>query len=455
MPLFAILLACAPEPVDARRAWLVEALNEDNRVWLGREPTLLETKYARMAADPYDFMRGTAGVFVRDLARPGTDRAVMSFGVDPAATEILLVGDPHPENLSTFLPGEGPGPVWPEAGSLWLEVADMDGASYGPWTLDVRRATLGLAVMLDGAGCDLTCRGVALTAWADGYADEVATPAYSSGLDGPVGGILSRVRDEASEEGAKRERLDAFTSIAGEGRRFRLDSAVIDGDGVLALTPEEQAQLDRLLDAYRGFDGRPVRVLDGARRFGVGVSSLPAVRYLVAWDRGGDGPEDDEMLELREVVDPTLPVGLVEPVGWLYDDPAARIVETSQTLWSFPEIDVRLDAMRDGAMTFKVRTWSSWSQSIDHEEVAEEARRDELAELADQLGRHLAAVHRRTPTRDGGNGAGIIVTDLAGREADFALEVVGVAERDLARNRLDHALFLEALEIYGPRLGAP
>ena len=452
--LMALLLGCSGQPVDSRRAWLVDALVDDNRVWLGRDPELLATKYARMAADPYDYMRGTAGVFLRDLARPGTDRVAMSFGTDPGGMGVLLVGDPHPENLSSFLPGDGPGPVWPDSGLLRLEVADIDGAAYGPWTLDVRRATLGLTVMLDAAGCDRACRGPALQGWGRGYADEFAEPAYSPVLDATVGAVLGRLREEANEEGAQRVRLEQYTAAVADGRSFRLDSELVAGNGLLALDPEEQAQLERLLAGYEAFPDGEVRILDAARRYGVGISSLPAVRYVVAWDRGAEGTEDDELLEVREVVDPVLPVGLVEPVGWLYSDQAERIVQTSHALWSVPEVDVRVGGVVDGAMTFKVRTWSSWVQSLDHEDVAGGARPDELVSLADALGRHLASLHRRSPPVGGVDSAAVIALELRDREQDFAAEVAGVAESDFAGLRLDYGLFLEALAEYGPLLGA-
>ncbi|MFT4628759.1 MAG: hypothetical protein ACI8PZ_007455, partial [Myxococcota bacterium] len=170
-------LACSQaDPAPGRQAWLVDALVDDNRIWLSRDGELLAAKYRKMAADPYDYMRGTQGVFLADLARAGTERVGTSFVTVPEAGAVLLVGDPHPENIGLFLPGEGPGPGLGEPSPVVfvLEPNDLDGAAFGPWVLDLRRAALGLAVLADALdGCGVGCRHAAIEALAEGYTDGI------------------------------------------------------------------------------------------------------------------------------------------------------------------------------------------------------------------------------------------------------------------------------------------
>ena len=74
------LLGCAAGDADqARTAWIREQLANDNAVWLSRDPDLLAMKYARMAADRFDFLRGTAGLFLADVARPDPSRTPTTF----------------------------------------------------------------------------------------------------------------------------------------------------------------------------------------------------------------------------------------------------------------------------------------------------------------------------------------------------------------------------------------
>ncbi len=464
-PLSALLLtACADVDADAARAaWLVDSLVTENRVWSSRDPELLATKYRRMAADPYDFVRGTAGVFLRDAARPGTDRPQTAFAADPVTAQVLLVGDPHPENFGTFLPLDPP----TEAGldePLLVELADLDGVAFGPYVLDVRRLGLGLAALLDGAGCDAACRVAPLAAMAEGYAEEIeAWAEVESHLagkvaDGEHGDLVDARLGNSRVEGLLGSRRADLTQSTVSGARLRRDLAVdADGRGMLAPTGEERAQLDRLLAAYPGPEG--FRELDAVRRFGTGIASLPAVRYVVLWDRGADGPEDDDLLQLREVVDPAPPPGLLPAMPGLFEDNAERIESSAARLWSRPDADPRLAGLTDGAMSFKAISWSSWFDVFDHEVIAEflatgEADLGDVEELAELLGRLLADAHARAPTARGELAAPAIAADLADRQDAWIDERVEHAELDLDRARRDHLLFVDALDRLGPLLGA-
>lgn len=453
------LAGCAPvDPDQARTAWLRDQLTRDNEVWLSRDPALLAAKYTKMAADRFDFVRGTAGVFLADLARPDVDRPTTTFLHEPAAAQVLLAGDPHVENVGTLRPGEEPdlgATTPPEA--LLLEIHDLDGAAFGPYLVDVRRGALGLAtVTVSLSGCDDACRQAAIATYARAYADRVL-----AGDAGPVtcaedrGAMVAALCARVAERGPEGRVLTDTTD--GDGR-LRLDDALDEaGAGTLALSPEEDEQLDRLLAAW---DRRPAdfRALDRARRYGAGVASLPAVRYVVLWDHGADGPDDDHLSSLREVVDPPAPPGRSPTVPVLFDSNAARIEEAAWRLWSRPDADVRMAGIADGAATFKVTTLSSWVDGFDHADLAEQwaAGRDDdaLAGLAATLGDVLAGAHLRGVTADGEPAADAIAADLGGDTEVFVAEIVAAAEVDLPTSEADFELFQAALGRYGPLLGA-
>lgn len=453
---FLLAAGCAGADADAvRAAWLVDVVHQDNLVWRSRDPALLAEKYERMAADPYDWMRGSATVFLRDLERAGTDRLETAFVGGKETAEVAIVGDPHPENLGLFAVGLDEAPAEP---ALLLEVADLDGAGFGPYLVDVRRALLGMATLLDGAGCDRDCREPVLEAEAEAWAEELdaidegdppfvaGVPAGSNG--GALGLVIERARDRVVERGEARIVYGEATEPGSSGhRRFRVVAAPDEaGEGLVHPTPEERAELDRLLarlEAPAGF-----RVLDRARRYGIGVASLPAVRYAVLWDRGDPSDDDDALLQLREVVDPPWIPGL--RTAGTYDSQADRIVSATLAAWSRPDVDPWLQAVTDGARTFKVLSWSSWDETLDHARIAGDFRdgvigREDLEELGEVLGRHLGSLHARALTADGLPAIDALIREVDDREDAFVREQVEAAERDLQATLRDHRLFVRAL----------
>ncbi|MCK6530438.1 DUF2252 domain-containing protein [Myxococcota bacterium] len=453
---------------EDRGAVLRDFLVRDNQRWLGRDPRRVAEKYARMAADPYDFMRGTVGLFLEDVARVG-GRGRTGFLAEPEACAVLLVGDPHPENFGTCAPGGGA--LAADTASLTLEWVDLDGAAFGPYLLDVRRAALGLAMALAGApGCDAACRSAAIRSLAEGYADRISflatggtgeDEAWTPQVGAPEGGALVQaLLDEAWEEGLGREEWEDATVLEGDVRRLRRDDALTaDGRGALEPTAPERDQLQRLVASWHPAGEPGLRFLDGVRLYGKGVASLPAVRFLVLFDRGDPGPDDDDLATFREVVDPPPPPGLISLVPGLFPDNAARIVGASQRLWSRPDADARLAGLSDGGQAFKVVSGSSWFQELDHGDIAEaalagEGGGDAARDLGGALGRALAAAHGRGGTAEGGDAAGAIYRDIGGRTEAFAEERARDAEEDLALTLGDFALLPGLLAIHGELLGA-
>lgn len=453
MTFAALLLACSTSRVDdARTAWMRDVLARDNAVWLARDHALLATKYARMAEDPYDFMRGTATLFHADVSVPEPERATTRFLDAADAVAVLLAGDPHPENLGTLLPGEDPAVGVLPGEPPSLELIDLDGAAFGPWIVDVRRGALGLATLLDAAPtCDEACVTASLTAYARGYAKAVGAPGRVDCWSHRENAAAAALCDEVEAEGQEQAALAKWTLVEQSPRRWRLDEALDgEGKGLLAATEEERQRAERLVALL---PGAPVRVLDLARRYGMGVASLPAERLVVLYDTGDDGPGDDRMLQLREVIDPPAPPGRLPSVPALFDDNADRIERASRLLWSRPDADPRMAGRTDAGVTFKASTFSSWCQGFEHEALAE-ADAATLEALGALLGEVLGGTHARGLTVDGARAGIAIAGDLDGQTDALAEELLRDAADDRARLQADHTRFVAALEVHGPLLGA-
>lgn len=463
-----------PGPLTARAAWIQAELTADNSFWLTRSPARVEEKYARMAEDPYDWMRGTLPLFLDDALRPDLERAGTGFLVEPGATSVLIVGDPHMENLGTCLRGEedDAGTI-PQAVPLLLEWVDLDAATFGPWTLDTRRAALALALVAESRGECAECIDPVVSAFALAYADEVALRARGGAGWSPDaeaegdGTLVAALRTEARTAGAASAALDSYTLVApdtaGVGERLLAVDPALDeaGEGLLELGARDRAQLDRLMAAWE--DGRPgdFRELDAARLYGKGVASLPATRFLVLWDRGDDGLEDDRLLNVREVLDPPSVDGELPGFGSVFADNADRVTRVHRALWSSSDADVRLAGLADGASAFKTTSTSGWFQTFDHHAI-DRARELGVAELGDVqalaalVGRALASAHARGVTLNGEASLPVLAEDLrrAGGPDALLAERLRDARTDLDALHEDHQLFLDLLAERGPLLGA-
>ncbi len=92
----------------------------------GRISSLIPVRVARMAHDPYGFLRGAAAICASDCA------AMPSTQIMP-----VICGDAHLGNIGFYGSAEG---------ELVLDVNDFDEAHPGPWEWDMRRLTASIWV---------------------------------------------------------------------------------------------------------------------------------------------------------------------------------------------------------------------------------------------------------------------------------------------------------------------
>lgn len=421
---------------NTRAGWMIDTLVQADAPWWDRRDALAG-KYAEMAEDRYAFFRGSAPVFWADVARPGP-RDATAFIREPDAAGILLIGDAHPENFGTNRP-DGALPA-PEA--LAIEAADLDGAAFGPWIGDLRRSALGIAALIDPIVPAVTDDAVA--ALADGYIAGVRDPAI------PVayGRIVERLRSKAAIDGVTGSRIAERTA----DERFVLDAGLTDGSGLVALNDVDRVELGALIDEIALPPG--ARILDQARRYGAGVASRAAIRYLVLWDRGDPSQDDDDLLGFREVIDPP---NLAGHAPAPFDGAADRVVAAARRLWSDPHADPRLSAVAFGARSFKVQSGGSFFQTLDRFDIADDLAAGDLDErdlvdLAGDMGRWMGAAHARARTADGHDAQAVLLRELGGHEAQLTTELIAASTADLARLDTDWRDFADA-ESADPLLG--
>ncbi|MEU1315339.1 DUF2252 domain-containing protein [Streptomyces tibetensis] len=214
--------------LDPSRPDAVSAVDESGR---GRLPELTPIRVGRMAATPFAFLRGSAGLMAYDLARTPMTRI-----------RAQLCGDAHAANFGLY--GDA-------RGGLVIDLNDFDETVPGPWEWDLKRlaASLVLAGRVAGADED-QCRKAAydaagayrrtmrllarlpvLDAW-NAIADEELV-SHTDAHD--LLGTLERVSEKARHNTSGRFAAKSTEATQDGGRRF------VDAPPVLRRVPDAQA----------------------------------------------------------------------------------------------------------------------------------------------------------------------------------------------------------------------
>ncbi len=469
-----ITLSCdalaPPDAEFARRSWLRDALIQDNRDLLERTPDATAAKLRKMASTPYNYFRGTAAIYWRDQLEPRASRAPTNHSTG-ASNLTLLVGDPHPENIGSFLGGDG---------RMHIEFNDFDASTYGPYHLDVRRLALGFYVLAH-ASDDLRPDARAIArAVATGYAAEVSSQSEGDGEtsftwergEGTTGAgvILGDLIRRAERDGDIAEELLEYAPLVdGERAMFygTLEASEVEGvvrDQTDPPTPDEDVLIARVVDAYFGTiapstdAGREtVRIKGASRRLGAGVSSYPVRRFYVLTEGRTESADDDLLLELKETLDPP-PLGRLVTLGVRdHESNAERVVAHQRLLQARADQDPWLGWARLGPLSFRVRHRTKYQKGVDAARIAEEVAGgeygvDAVVELATQAGRLLAASHARAPLANGRDALPSLAAALDEGDA-FADETAEFAQDYGERTLTDYALFQDLLDEHGFDLG--
>ncbi|MFI9245559.1 DUF2252 domain-containing protein [Streptomyces sp. NPDC053086] len=199
--------------LDAARPDAVSAVTGSNA---GRIPELIPLRVGRMAAGPFAFLRGSAGLMAYDLARTPVTRI---------GTQIC--GDAHAANFGLY--GDA-------RGDLVIDLNDFDETVHGPWEWDLKRLAASLVLAGREAGADEdTCRAAArdaagayrrtmrllaklpaLDAW-NAIADEELV-SHTDAHD--LLGTLQRVSEKARSNTSGRFAAKSTEAVADGGRRF-------------------------------------------------------------------------------------------------------------------------------------------------------------------------------------------------------------------------------------------
>ncbi|MEU6341322.1 DUF2252 domain-containing protein [Streptomyces sp. NPDC046977] len=214
-------------PEDGRQGAVESVLASSE----GRIPGLVPLRVGRMAASPFAFLRGSAGLMAGDLA-----------GTPVTGVGTQICGDAHAANFGLY--GD-------HGGRLVIDINDFDETVHGPWEWDVKRLAVSLVLAGREAGADEDiCRGAAFDAvgayrrtmrllaklpvmegW-HAIADE-ALVTHADARD--LAGTLRRVGEKARRNTSAKFAARATEPDGGGGRRF------VDAPPVLRRVPDAEA----------------------------------------------------------------------------------------------------------------------------------------------------------------------------------------------------------------------
>lgn len=227
--------------LPAARPDAVRAVEESSR---DRVPELAPLRVGRMAAAPFAFLRGAAGLMAHDLV-----------GTPVTGAGAQICGDAHAANFGLY--GDA-------RGRLVIDLNDFDETVVGPWEWDVKRLATSLVLAGREAGADEdTCRRgaqdavgayrrtmrllsklPALDAW-NAIADEELV-SHTDARD--LMGTLERVSEKARKNTSARFAAKSTEVVGGDGDAEGSGSAgaaaqrrFVDAPPVLRRVPDAEA----------------------------------------------------------------------------------------------------------------------------------------------------------------------------------------------------------------------
>lgn len=365
---------------DERERQLIGVFADAFEPLIETDPSALRQKFRKMAANPFDFFRGSACIFYADVT--GADDA----WADERTSRVWIQGDLHAANFGTYMDG---------AGILVFDVNDFDEAYLGHFTWDLQRlaaslALLGFAKALsDGTISDM------ITTFATAYAERVRAFAVEEldhefrltldTTDGALYDVLLEAR-----LASRLELLDGLTTVEGHERRF------VEQPGVRRLDDSEREELEAAYLQYletiperkrqRSVSYR-VKDVVGRTGFGIGSAGLPAYSFLI--EGATQALENDVILSMKQ--------GNI---------PAPSRVVTDERIARYFEHQGHRTAVSQRALQANADPWLGWSELRGEGQVVQELspyetdidwhavdEPEEILPLLRYLGQATAKVH--------------------------------------------------------------
>ena len=393
---------------------------------VGRTPSLVPVRHARMATSSFAFYRGAPAVMAYDLAQTPSSGLVTQ-----------LCGDCHVSNFGLFGSPER---------NLVFDLNDFDETLPGPFEWDVKRAAASIVVAARNARLSDKDARTAVTLAVQVYRTKMAEFATESYLrvwySHTTTDTLLRMTGKRTRKSAQgrlarvqtRDRLRAFAKL----------TEVVDGERRIVHDPPLLYRLEKheddirawLVDLFSSYyesldDGRKhllarYRLVDVAHKV-VGIGSVGTRCFISYWEGIDEG--DPLFLQIKQAN-----TSLLEPyLGHSeYAQPGRRVVAGQRLMQATN--DIFLGYAHSGEHDYFVRQLYDMKGSADLSRMTPAY----LKNYAALCGAVLARAHARS-------GDAAQIAGYLGKQDRFDTALVEFAVRYADQNDADYALFKEAI----------
>lgn len=404
-----------------RRLYVRATLREDHQFRIRNRPEGAQAKFDKLADSTWNFFRGTALLFYRDMA-----------GTDTELPYVLVNGDAHPENFGV-MPNED--------GAPFFGLNDFDEAAFAPFSWDLKRAAVGFY----------------LGAREEGHKKKHSRKIVQAFLEGYFDGLLEFAIDDREKSHEYRidnsppmirELLESAKTNREEFLEELIDLEKGEFLATQELVPHTKYVKDfqKIVKEYQRSSDVPdtpraghFHVKDVAIKKGSGTASLGLDRYFVLIDGPTEDHKDDIVLEMKQARVSAI-LGLVPHLEngktQKKNAEAKRIVQ-SQKIHLVGGDPYYGTTTIDGE-PFLVRERSPFKDDIDLDDLS----RSEFKDYANICGRTLAIAHASCDEDTGlmeGNMEKAILASV--RRDVFCQDLIGFAEETTKRIYKDHKAF--------------
>ncbi|MGK7654582.1 DUF2252 domain-containing protein [Roseovarius sp. B08] len=406
---------------EDRRHHVRSTVREDHAARIAESSKGARDKFDKLADCPFNFFRGTALLFYRDMV-----------GEDGHMPSVMALGDVHPENFGV-MPDRNGAPIF--------GVNDFDETTYAPFSWDIKRGAVGfwIAALTEGELKPGKARKI-VRRFVRGYAEAMQDYANNSTernnayrIDNSPK-VIRRLFEEAWEN---RQEWLWSDYLNENGRGFRA------GEELQPLSSEIEKFQKAINDLARsnGIDAPDrageLKVKDVCVRHGQGTASLGLPRYYVLIDGPSKDATDDLIIEFKAARRSALE-GLTPPNAFNAGKQAERIKHGQSV--QLAHGDIFYGAVEIDGKSFMSRERAPFRHDIDLDDLSFKSWK----RYARVCGAALAQAHALS------DDLGRIDYDVEPSIMEamsplrlFEDDIVRFSEEAVARLKRDHAFFRE------------
>ena len=419
-----------------RQQFIIDTFVECFGNLMQTDPDAFRDKFRKMAATPFAFYRGSAGLFYADMAHED----------DPFSNEktsrVWIQGDLHAENFGTYMNN---------LGVIVFDVNDFDEAYVGAFTWDIKRLVASLQLLgYQKAMSDDEIRQMieavtrSYAAQIESFAKKSKMQTFALTLDNTDGKLLDILR--AARLDTRINMLEENTVVENYDRRFALNKETRAVDAATRAKIEEAfgRYLETIPPAKRQKRlSYKIKDVVSRRGMGIGSAGLPSFDVLV------EGPtqalENDIIIYMKQaqVASPSRVVTDARIKDYFVHD-GHRTVLSQRALQAYADPWLGYTTL-DGVGQL-VAEASPYCADLEWDDIND---LDEILHLLDYLGKSVAKIHCVSDT-DSDQVLVPFSTEtaihevLSGHESEFVSDMVAFGQGYGGVVLDDYRLFIDA-----------